>query len=86
MQFHDGASVAISGPVRLSLFPAVTVAVARECGLGFWRKIDLVGVVNLRIHQRFLVVFSGKQHVERRNDEQREDCPDSHAADENETD
>src|SRR5206468_12377120 len=80
-----GASVAISGPVGSRLLPPVTVSIWRKRRRHFRRKIEIFGVVNVRVHQRFLVMLFGEQHVERRNDEQREDGTNAHPANENET-
>ena len=86
MQFREGESVAIIEPVGSPLFPAIAVAIRREGWRVLRRKIDIFGdALQFRVHQRFLVMFLGDEHVKRRYDEQRENCSNSHAADEHET-
>ena len=68
-------------------FPSVAVPVRRQGGRHFRREVDVFRrVVPTDIHQGFFMMLSREEHVERRNDEQREDGPYGHPADENETD
>ena len=76
-----GAGIKGSG-----LFPAVAVSVASQCRLEIRRNIDIFSAFKIRIHQRFLVMRLGDEHVKRRDNEEREDRADRHSADEHETD
>src|SRR6266487_4565732 len=70
-----------------SLLPAVAVAVRHERRLEFRRQIDIFRCAfPADIHQRFFMMLFRDQHVERRNNKEREDRPDSHPTDEDETD
>src|SRR5882762_6250299 len=70
-----------------SLLPGVAVSVWHERRLQFRRKIDIFRCVfPADIHQRFFMMLFRDQHVERRNDKEREDRSDSHATDKHETD
>src|ERR1043166_346821 len=69
------------------LFPAVAVSVAGERGREVRSKIDvLCDVFDVGVHQRFLVMLLRDEHVERWDDEECEDRPNRHSADEHETD
>ena len=86
----SGASRRLPKPSFLDYFfqPLPLPSGARAGAIsGRAREIDIFRrVVPADIHQRFFVMLFREEHVERWNDEQREDCSDGQSADENETD
>src|SRR5207249_966642 len=65
----------LQGGSRSGLFPAVPVA----CHCVLRRELSLFRFF-LNVRHSFLVMLFGDEHVERWNDEEREDCSDSHPA------
>src|SRR5437773_1276288 len=87
MQFRDGASVAISGPVGSGFLPTIAVVVWCKRWRVLRRKIDIFGdALQVRLHQRFFVMLFRDEHVKRWNNEQSENRSDCHSADEHKTD